>query len=54
MSTRRPVGRRDLRDGRALRVVDDRFWAREKEMLKTRLLLLQEFMKRKGMFYFSN
>jgi hypothetical protein len=37
-----------LRDGRNLGVVDNRFWATEKEMLRTRLLLLQEVTRKKG------
>lgn len=47
MSSRRP-GRREPRDGRTLRIVDETFWAREREMLGLRLSLLTEFVGSRG------
>ncbi|KFY52908.1 hypothetical protein V496_08070 [Pseudogymnoascus sp. VKM F-4515 (FW-2607)] len=41
--------RRDPRDGRTLRVVDESFWSREREMLLLRLNMLREFMEGKGL-----
>lgn len=47
-SSRPAAGRREPRDGRSLRVVDEAFWARERDMLDLRLALLTDFMSAKG------
>ncbi|KFX86267.1 hypothetical protein O988_09684 [Pseudogymnoascus sp. VKM F-3808] len=41
--------RRDPRDGRTLRIVDESFWARERDMLSLRLSLLHDFLSSKGL-----
>ncbi|KFY14736.1 hypothetical protein V492_02444, partial [Pseudogymnoascus sp. VKM F-4246] len=41
--------RRDPRDGRTLRIVDESFWARERDMLSLRLSLLNDFLTAKGL-----
>jgi hypothetical protein len=40
--------RRDPRDGRTLRIVDESFWSRERDMLSLRLSLLHDFLSSKG------
>ncbi|OBT61548.1 hypothetical protein VE03_08901 [Pseudogymnoascus sp. 23342-1-I1] len=40
--------RRDPRDGRTLRTVDEAFWARERDMLSMRLSMLKDFLAEKG------
>ncbi|OBT83007.1 hypothetical protein VE02_08269 [Pseudogymnoascus sp. 03VT05] len=41
--------RRDPRDGRTLRIVDESFWSRERDMLSLRLSLLHDFLSAKGL-----
>jgi hypothetical protein len=43
--------RRDPRDGRTLRIVDESFWARERDMLSLRLSLLHDFLSSKGIYH---
>ncbi|OBT49594.1 hypothetical protein VE04_09920, partial [Pseudogymnoascus sp. 24MN13] len=41
--------RRDPADGRTLRIVDESFWSRERDMLSLRLSLLHDFLSAKGL-----
>lgn len=47
MSNRR-VGRRDTRDGRALRRVDEGFWSSERRNLQIQLNMLEDFARQTG------
>lgn len=47
MSNRR-VGRRDTRDGRALRRVDEGFWSSERRNLQIQLSMLEDFARQTG------
>lgn len=48
MSSRRVGGRREARDGRAIRRADESFWQLERTILETKLHMLEEFAQQAG------